>query len=329
MYGKPNIKPLDLTFNWLFDRVSQEEVYVKYLGFCELNQKFCNPLRNDKDPQCSFYWHEGVLFFNDFAYKKIYTCISVVMESENISYGRALEKVYNLFLGTGESVSKPKVIYRPKETKQYKDIQCKIQPFTKIDVDYLKQFGITREFTKKAKWYSIKQVWINGELTYTYSNYNPCIGYYFSGRWKLYFYLNKEWRFLSNTTKDDIQGWDMLPATGDILIITKSFKDVGTLYEQETSSIAPQAESILLPQHIITELKSRFKKIYSLMDYDNTGILLAWQMRKIYEITPLFFTEGLWKRKQGYRNCKDIADYRKAYGFRETKNLGEVLVRTN
>ena len=57
------------------------------------------------------------------------------------------------------------------------------------------------------------------------------------------------------------------------------------------------------------------------MDYDNTGIHLAWQMRKLYNIKPLFFTEGLWKRKQGYKGCKDSSDFRKLFGKDELKNL--------
>jgi len=322
MYNIPN-KPEKLTFDWLFDRITQEDVYLRYFGFCDLTSKHCNPLRNDQDPDCSFCWNNGVLFFRDFAHKKSYSCVSVVMEIEKLNYHKALEKIYDLFLNSNETVSKIKAVNRPKEAKKYKDIQCKIQPFTIVDIEYLKSYGITKEFTKKAKWYSVKHYWIDGELMYTYNNSNPCIGYYFNGRWKLYFYLNKEWRFLSNTTKDDIQGWNMLPKTGDILVITKAFKDIGTLYEQDIPAIAPQTETSLISQDIINELKNRFKKIYSLMDYDNTGIHLAWTMRELYQIQPLFLTDGLWKRKQGYEGCKDASDIRKRKGFNYLSELAK------
>ena len=312
--------PEKLTFDWLFDRITQEEVFLRYFGFCDMHIKFCNPLRNDNDPGCSFNWNSGVLFFSDYSTKKSYTCVNVVMESEGINYPRALDRIYEVFINNNSNIITNKVI-RVKEPKKPKDIKCKIQSFTSIDIQYLKQFGITSKFCKLAKWYSIKHYWIDGELMYTYSNYNPCIGYYFNGRWKLYFYLNKEWRFLSNTTKNDIQGWNILPKIGDLLIITKSFKDVGTLYEQEISSISPQAESILLPENIINDLKLRFTTIYTLFDYDNTGIHLAWQMRKLYNIKPLFFTNKIWNRKGGYMGCKDASDYRKLFGKDELKNL--------
>lgn len=324
MYGIQNTKPLDLTFDWLFDRINQEDVYMKYFGFCQLNRKFCNPLRKDNKADCWFYWHGGVLYFHDPAWKQTYTCINIVMNNEKCTYYKALNIVYDLFF-SNHTVSNY-VVNRPKEDKKPRDIKVTIQPFTVIDIEYLKSYGITSEFCKKVKWYSIKHYWLDDIMMYTYSNYNPCIGYYFNGKWKLYFYKNKDWRFLSNTSKTDIQGYNMLPETGDLLIITKSFKDVGTLYEQGISAIAPQAESIVIQQDIIDDLKQRFKVIYTLMDYDNAGIHLAWQMRKLYGIKPLFFTNSLWNRKGGYLGAKDISDYRKLHGFQQTKQLIEQLL---
>jgi hypothetical protein len=321
MYGTQNIKPLEITFDWLFDRIRQEDVYLKYFGFCDLNSKYCNPLRQDSKPDCSFYWYNGILFFKDFALNKTYTCISVVMQVENLNYKKALEKIYSIFIENNHNISLVEKEQRLKKSKEYKVIKVKIQPFTPTDIEYLKLHGITYNFCQKARWYSVKHYWINNELSYTYNSYNPCIGYYFSGRWKLYFYLNKEWRFLSNTNKDDIQGLHLLPKTGNLLVITKSFKDIGSLYEHNISAIAPQAESILIQQDRILNLKERFKVIYSLMDYDNTGIHLAWLMKKLYNIKPLFFTDGIWKRKIGYKGAKDISDYRKLYGYEKTKEL--------
>lgn len=322
MYYIPN-RPEKLTFDWLFNRINQEDVFLRYLGFCELNKKFINPLRKDSKADCSFYWYQGTLFFNDIARKKAYTCVTVIMEVSKLNYFEALEQIYQEFIGLQQKSFIIKQSNRILKSKQYKDIQTTIQPFTKLDINYLKQFGITSEFTKKAHWFSIKHYWIDNELKYTYNNYNPCIGYYFpiEKRWKLYFYLNKNFRFISNTNYGIIQGLEMLPNNGDNLIITKSFKDVGTLYEQSIPAIAPQAESVLIKPDIIDNLKQRFTNIYSLMDYDNTGIHLAWQMKKMYNIKPLFFTDKLWNRKGGYLNAKDCSDFRKLYGFNKLKEL--------
>ena len=324
MYYIPN-RPEKLTFNWLFARINQEDVFLRYLGFCELNKKFINPLRKDSKADCSFYWYQGTLFFNDIARKKAYTCVTIVMQISKLNYFEALEQIYQEFIGLQQKSFNIIKTNNSLKSKQYKDIQTTIQPFTKLDISYLKQFGITSEFTKKAHWFSIKHYWINGELKYTYSNYNPCIGYYFpiQKKWKLYFYLNKNFRFISNTNYGIIQGLEMLPNNGDNLIITKSFKDVGTLYKFNIPAIAPQSESVLLEKNIIEDLKTRFTTVYSLLDYDGTGISMAWKLRKLYNIKPLFLTDKIWNRKKGYLSCKDISDFYKAYGETETKKLIE------
>jgi hypothetical protein len=48
-------------------------------------------------------------------------------------------------------------------------------------------------------------------------------------------------------------------------------------------------------------------------------------MRKLYGIKPLFFTYGTWSRKQGYEGAKDISDFRKEFGYEQTKQLIEQL----
>ena len=86
-------------------------------------------------------------------------------------------------------------------------------------------------------------------------------------------------------------------------------------------AIAPMAESVILSKEIINVVKSRFKNIVSLMDYDNAGIHNAWMMRKEYNIKPLFFTIGIWQRKKGYNGAKDFSDYVKLHGKSDTLKL--------
>jgi hypothetical protein len=186
MYQLPS-KPEKIDFSWIFSRISQEEVYLFYLGFCELNKKFINPLRTDKKPDCKFFWYNNTLFFRDFAINKTYSCVTIVMEIRNLNYYEALDDIYEQFIGRkGNSFVINKQIIT--HIKREKDIKCKIQPFTKTDIEYLKQYGITSKLCKMYNVYSIQNYWLNGEMYYTYSNNNPCIGYYFPDekKWKLY-----------------------------------------------------------------------------------------------------------------------------------------------
>lgn len=312
MYNIPN-KPEKLTFDWLFDRISQEDVYVRYFGFCELNRKYCNPLRNDSDPQCSFYWHNGVLFFNDFAFKKVYSCISVVMQSEGINYPQALDKVYNLFLGNGEAISTKK-IYRPKEEKQYRDIKCKIQAFTDTDIKYLKSFGITSKLCKEYNVYSIKHYWLDGNIQYTYSEFNPCLGYYFNGKWKLYFYNAKDYRFLTNVSKTELQGFNQLDWVGDICIITKSMKDVICWRLLGYNAVAPHSEGLSDWKEKIPLLQKRFERVILNFDNDKAGERAILAVQKEFDLDSFVFKE------------KDLSDNIKLRGLEETQKLiGQLL----
>lgn len=303
------MKPLEITFDWLFDRIRQEDVYLKYFGFCDLNKKHCNPLRNDKKSDCSFYWHQGVLFFKDFAQSKTYTCVSVVMEVERLSYYKALDRIYDIFL-KGRSSSSIVQIDRPKKDKEYKDIKVKIQPFTSTDIEYLKSFGITSELCKFYNVYSIKHYWVNGDLKYAYNSYNPCIGYYFNGRWKIYHYKSKDFRFVSNTSHTDLQGYDQLDWVGELCVITKSMKDLMLYRRFDVNAVAPHGETVSEWIDKIPILQNRFKKVVINFDNDNAGIKATNKILETYNLDVVYIPYE-----------KDLSDYYKRFGLDQTKLL--------
>ena len=73
---------------------------------------------------------------------------------------------------------------------------------------------------------------MNGKI-FTHSSFSKPIYGYYRGKtdvelWRIYFPYNKEKgiRFLTNWPAKKIQGFEMLPEKGNILVITKSMKDV-------------------------------------------------------------------------------------------------------
>lgn len=304
-------KPEKLSFDWIFDRISQEEVYVRYLGFCELNKKFTSPLRNDAKADCNFFWRENVLFFKDFAQNKAYTCIGVIMHIKSISFWDALNEVYDSFIG-----NKPSTFFINKKIerkdKEYKDVQVKIQPFTVGDREYLKTFGLTSELCKEYKVFGISHYWINGDLKYAYSTYNPCIGYYFNGKWKLYHYKADNYRFIGNTSHSDLQGYDQLDWTGELCIVTKSMKDAILYRRFGINAVAPHSESLSAWKDKIPVLQKRFAKVIINFDNDNAGVRATNEVLKEFELDVFYLPEE-----------KDISDYYKKFGFEQTKKLLE------
>ena len=116
-----------------------------------------------------------------------------------------------------------------------------------------------------------------------------------------------KWR--NNLTELDIQGYKQLPKTGDILIITKSMKDVMCLYEMGIAAISPSSESTFIPDKVLKQLKKRFKRI--IFDRDQAGVKY---LRKISLKTGL---EGMLIHKK-YK-AKDISDAIKVNGFETIK----------
>lgn len=312
MYKLPN-KPEKITFDWLFNRVNQEDVYLFYLGFCELGRKFTNPLRNDSKADCTFFWYNNVLFFKDFASRKTYSCISIIMEIKHLTYFSALDLVYDKFLDNkGDMFTiKPKIEHKVKE---YKNIEVKVQAFTQDDITYLKQFGVTSELCKQYNVYSLSHYWINSDMKYVYNTYNPCLGYHFNGRWKIYHYKSKDYRFVSNTSHADLQGYDQLDWIGDLLIITKSLKDVMVFRKYGINAVAPHSECLADWKDKIESLHKRFTKVILNFDNDGPGIAASNEVINKYQMETFFVPDE-----------KDISDYHKVYGAEKTKQLLEQL----
>ena len=317
MYNIPN-KPEYLTPAYLLSRIKQEDIWAYYTSLVPtVNGIFRNPARHDPNPGCKFFEQSGYWWLCDFARnKKTYNCFTIIKEMYNIPYPKVLDMVYEDFLGTGSKLEyKADRIYIPKQQKEPKTISCKIQSYTKQDIEYIKSFGITSNSCNLFKVFSIEAYWIDGKLNYTYNYKDPCLGYYFgNGKWKLYHYLREEWRFICNITSDMLQGENYLQHTSDILIITKSYKDVIVLYEVGHEAVAPHSEGVAKWIERVPELNYKYK--FLLFDNDEPGIMATNAViEKVPELIPIFIPTGI----------KDISDYAREKGKENTKQLINTL----
>jgi len=138
------------------------------------------------------------------------------------------------------------------------------------------------------------------------------IGYYFgtdeygNERWKIYFYKRKKdtIRFICNTNR--IAGWIQIPKEGDLLILTKSLKDVMVLHRMNYHAIAGQSENFHFYQSIIDELKQRFKQIVVIYDNDEKGILFSNAICSEFNLEQRFMLH------------KDISDQVKLTNYQST-----------
>lgn len=83
-----------------------------------------------------------------------------------------------------------------------------------------------------------------------------------------------------------MQGAHKLPKSGEYVVITKSMKDVMTLYELGIPAIAPISENCYLTEAQHNKLISRFKKVILFYDNDMAGISNS---NKIFKKHPELF----------------------------------------
>ena len=290
----------DITQDFILSKINQESIMEHYTGLDVSSNKLAlSPFRSDHKVTCAFYKSKsGVLYLHDFATNEHINCFSVVSRLYNCNYYEALKIIaqdFGLIDGTNsKQKSSIKVVPELKETNPSK-IQVQIKDYTNKELEWWNQFGISIKLLKKYHIFSIQYVFLNGELKFISSEKNPIYGYYFgkdkngNEKWKIYFPLKTEYRFLNNLSKKVLQGYHQLPKTGDLLVITKSMKDVVAMYGFGIPAVSPNSETLFIEDKKLEEFKKRFKHILVLYDNDRPGLHNMWLIRKEHPDLNYFY----------------------------------------
>lgn len=319
-------KPQKLNKDLILSKLSEEQIFSFYIGSEVKNKKlFRSKIRNDKNPTCSMYRNNsGTLIYKDFATGQSLNCFGYVMELFKCDYYTALTIIandFNIIKNNSLVRNKGKIISKDFriDEKEFSKIQVEVQDFTELELKWWAKYGITKDILRKYNVYSCKHVFLNGDLVAKSQQHCPIFGYYgrkYQGNelWKIYFPKRKEYRFMGNYPSKKMQGYEQLPKTGKVCVITKSQKDCMTLYSLGIPACAPNSETIIPNDAIIKDLKSRFTYIIALWDNDYTGISFLNKFRKKY--SDLIYT---WIPRK--LESKDISDYYKNNGRKATLNL--------
>ena len=308
----------EITKELLLEHNNEETYMAYYLGIPIKKGLFVSPLRVDHKPTCSFY-RGRQLYFKDFATGECLSFENVVMKKYGCNYHEALKIIATDF-GIIDG-SKPKIVpIQPIFKKEKKTIiQIEAKSFTKEELEWWEQFGITKNILTKYRVYSCKTVFLNGRIESIYDSKCPSYGYYFGneeGRelWKIYYPYRKNFRFIGNIKTTTIQGYNQLPKKSKLLVITKSLKDCMVLYNLGIAAIAPQSETQFIQDNVLEVLKKRFKHIVLLFDNDQTGLEFTNKIKRKYKwITPMIIPLKY--------KAKEISDFYKAYGRDKTIEL--------
>lgn len=323
----PSSEP-KITKEFLLSKNSEETYMHTYLGLQVKSGLQISPLRNDHKPTASFYRNrKGELIFHDFGIGFHENFIGVVMHLNKCTYGQALQIIAEDFgyvsKNSNRDPIKIKISNERLEEKSDTIIQITDREFTSNELKWWESFGIQKSTLKKFKVHSCDSVFLNGNYFASPNSRCHMFGYYCGKKngeelWRIYMPQRKMFRFLSNTGKSFIQGSKQLPDSGDLLVITKSLKDVMVLYEFGISAIAPCSEVLFISNAQLNRLKQRFKKIIVLYDNDLPGIEGMRKIKSKYPELNYFWIP----RKFG---AKDISDFVKKYGISQTKNYIDEL----
>lgn len=323
-----------LNKDYIFSKLSQETIFKKYLQVDELydNEKYKSPFDfNEEDPSFTLrYSSGGKLKGTDWGGTFRGDCFDLVAALHGLDIDKKGDffKVLHIIAkdfkihqyADGETILNYEILRSVRLLTKHNRLKIHItaRQFNSSDITWIKlKIGLDK--LKKFKVVAVKEVYLNDDLRpiYTYNPRDPAYAYYLSPNntdIKIY-YPNRNKgdkrkpRFLANCSI--IQGLEQIQSS-DIGIITKSYKDVIVLNRfkvdgKEIQSVAPNSETLLITPTQYEFLKTKYKRVYSLYDYDPAGLHMMWLLRKLYGIQPLFLKNPTWNKKIKYP-IKDFAD---------------------
>lgn len=319
MLNTKNAEYKPLNSSNILSIVPEEEIYKYYLGYdFDIGRCYKSVLRKGDDtPSLNFYYNSrNALCYKDFGHSQG-NVFEFVKNYFECSYFEALQRINQDFrLGLGLSndgvVERPKLVNQITKVPKTTLIQIKPQAFTDFDEKFWKDFGITLSTLELYNVYSTSHVFINKKLRFVYTEDNPIYSFIFKDKVKVYRPLSAI-KWINNATSNILQGIEQLPDNGELLIITKSLKDVMLFKELGFNAIAPQGESMAFDFKIIEELKTRFKKIIVVYDNDDPGVRFSIKLTSLLNL-------DYWNIPKEFGE-KDPTDFYKRYGREETIKL--------
>jgi len=278
---------ISITSNEILSKISELDIFKKYINnFKDVNKSFCSELREDKHPSCRIYTNEyNTIRYKDFSNGDNFDCWNYVMNKFNCNYYECLNIISNDFnIKNIVFDINPRVlvlnddlqIHSLMNPKNKSKIEIIRQNWTGVDYDFWNQYLITFEMLDFYNVVSAKNVILyknDKRWIFNYTKTSPKYGYIFKNSTKAYapneLGIGK-WMYDGNS--DNVEGLDQLDMFGELVIITKSLKDVMDYRMIGMNSIALPSETSKLKKSVADDLLLRFDNIVVNFDFDRQGI---------------------------------------------------------
>lgn len=333
-----NLNKKFVTKESLMNEITDIEVYQMYLeDDFVFSKTIKSPLREEESASFGFFIGDnGEICFKDFVLGAG-DCIKFVQLKFGLNFFEAMSKIVldaklehqfiikNTFKTNVNTCSlknsREKLIA---EINSFK-LRKRRRDFKLYDLSYWNQFGITHETLLKYKVEPISHMFygdkiiVAEKLAYCFEENKDNVLTY-----KIYQPYSERYKWINNHNESVWQGWEQLPEKGEILIITKSLKDVMSIRDVcNIPAVSLQAEGVLPKKQVIDELKSRFEIIFLLYDNDfdkpvNWGKEFGKKICQEHKIAQIQINDK-------YR-AKDFSDLVFLHGKEEARNMLTELI---
>lgn len=272
-----------LTKEMVHQYVSDVDIYSKYIDAeIKIGAVILSPLRKEKNASFGFFkGRSGEICFKDYLLGAG-DCFKFVQMKFNLTYFEAISKIAIDFEIPGNYICKS---FSKTENNFNHNQQSREQLLNDIktlklgknrrewqlhDIVFWEQFGISIGTLRKFRVEPVSHYHINNTIIVA-DKYAYCFTELKDGveTYKFYQPFNEKYKWINGHNDSVWQGWDFLPNKGDDLIITKSLKDVMSIYEiTGLPAISLQSETVTPKRHIFEELNERFQVCYLLYDND-------------------------------------------------------------
>lgn len=277
-----NLNKKMVTKESLLEKVSDWDVFNMYIpGELNLKDPILSPLREESKPSFGLFIGErGDICFKDFKLGSG-DCIKFVQMKFGLDYFEAMSKIaldakldgqfiikntFKTNVNAAPTISRDTVITAGEKFNLTK----RSRKFELFDLAFWNQFGIDYDTLVKYNVTPVSHIFFSGKIVVA-DKYAYCFTEHKDGveTYKIYQPFNETYKWLNSHNESVWQGWEQLPKTGDKIIITKSLKDVMAIDKTlNIPTVSLQAEGVMPKEHIIEQLRHRFRTIFLLYDND-------------------------------------------------------------
>lgn len=316
----------------ILNKTTEADILSYYLGINTIPCIISSPLREDKKPSFGLYSNDGKrIFYTDLSTREKGGLFDLLSRMWGINYIEVLEKINrDLHNFSNSTIIKSYTPCNIRTTNSYNrdtDLQCKVREWRNYDIEYWQSYGIPLQWLKYADVYPIShKIVIKDGHRYVFRADRYAYAYveHKEGKvtLKIYQPFNKEGYKWSNKHDNSVISlWTKVPYKGDKICICSSLKDALCLWANTgIPSLAIQGEGYSISNTAINDLKSRYNKIYILLDNDNAGLING---EKLAELTG--FINIVLPKFEDLNSPKDISDF--YYALQDKNKFKETILK--